>query len=149
MVDIGLISAQLGLSSAKPLKTEAAVLVNKGGLAEQFVGQQLRSAQASVADPQLFYWQRTGGRLGEIDYVLQHGNAIVPVEVKSGAAGRMKSLHQFMAEKSLSLAVRLDANPPTVEDLDIKTTLGQSVKYRLLSVPLYLAERVGELIDGI
>lgn len=149
MVDVGLISAQLGLSSAKFLKTEEMVLANKGGLAEQFVGQQLRAAQTTTTDPQLFYWQRTGGRLGEIDYILQHGNAIVPLEVKSGAAGSMKSLHQFMAEKKLTLAVRLNANPPTVENLDIKTTLGQAVKYRLLSIPLYLAERVGALIDEI
>lgn len=149
MVDVGLISAQLGLSAAKPLKTEETDLVNKGGLAEQFVGQQLRSAQATAADPQLFYWQRTGGRLGEIDYILQHGNAIVPVEVKSGATGRMKSLHQFMAEKNLRVAVRFDANPITVEDLELKTTLGQPVKYRLLSIPLYLAERLGALMDEI
>ena len=149
MVDVGLISAQLGLSSAKPLKTEKMVFANRGGIAEQFVGQQLRAAQATATDPQLFYWQRTGGRLGEIDYILQHGNTIVPLEVKSGATGRMKSLHQFMAEKNLSLAIRIDANPPTVEDLGIKTTLGQPVKYRLLSIPLYLAERVGTLIDEI
>ena len=149
MLDVGLISAQLGLSSAKPLKTEKMVFANRGSLAEQFVGQQLRAAQATSTDPQLFYWQRTGGRVGEIDYILQHGNAIVPLEVKSGATGRMKSLHQFMAEKNLSLAVRIDATPPTVEDLDIKTTLGQPVKYRLLSIPLYLAERVGALIDEI
>lgn len=87
--------------------------------------------------------------MGEIDYIFQHGNAIVPIEVKSGATGRMKSLHQFMAEKKLRLAIRLDANPPSVEDLDIKTTLGKPVKYRLLSIPLYLAERVGALIDEI
>jgi len=149
MVDVGLISAQLGLSSVKPLKTEKMVFANRGSLAEQFVGQQLRVAQAKATDPQLFYWQRTGGRLGEIDYILQHGNAIIPLEVKSGATGRMKSLHQFMAEKNLSLAVRIDAKPPTVEDLNIKTTLGQPVKYRLLSIPLYLSERVGPLIDGI
>jgi len=36
-----------------------------------------------------------------------------------------------------------------VEDLDIKTTLGLPVKYRLLSIPLYLSERVGALIDAI
>ncbi len=149
MVDVGLISAQLGLASAKQLKMGKMILSNRGGIAEQFVGQQLRAAQATAIDPQLFYWQRTGGRLGEIDYILQHGNAIVPLEVKSGATGRMKSLHQFIAEKNLSLAVRIDANPPTVEDLDIKTTLGLPVKYRLLSIPLYLAERVGALIDAI
>lgn len=149
MLDVGLISAQLGLSSAKPIKAREMDFINKGGLAEQFVGQQLRAAQAVAADPQLFYWQRTGGRLGEIDYIIQHKNIIIPVEVKSGATGRMKSLHQFMAEKKLRLAVRINANTPTVEDLDLKTTSGQPVKYRLLSIPLYLTARVGDLIDEI
>jgi hypothetical protein len=107
----------------------------------------LRSSQSTSSDPQLFYWQRTGGRLGEIDYILQHGGTIVPLEVKSGAAGRMKSLHQFMAEKKLTFAVRLNASPTSVEELDIKTNLGQPVSYRLLSMPLYLAERVGSLIE--
>jgi hypothetical protein len=59
----------------------------------------------------------------------------------------MKSLHQFMAEKKLTHAVRLNANPPTLEDISVRTTLGQPVKYRLLSIPLYLAEYVGPLID--
>jgi predicted AAA+ superfamily ATPase len=147
MVDVGLISGQLGLSSGKRSKTDKMIFSNKGGLAEQFVGQQLRAAQGPAMTPQLFYWQRTGGRLGEIDYIIQHGNTIVPIEVKSGATGGMKSLHQFMAEKKLTLAVRFNANPPTIEDISVKTTLGQPVKYRLLSIPLYLAECVGLLID--
>jgi len=123
------------------------VFSNKGGLAEQFVGQQLRSAQAPSADPLLFYWQRTGGRLGEIDYVIQQRNRIVPVEVKAGPAGTMKSLHQFMAEKSLNLAVRCNLNLPLVEDIRVKTTLGKPVKYRLVSIPIYLAEHILELIS--
>jgi len=52
-----------------------------------------------------------------------------------------------MAEKKLTLAVRLNANPPTIEDISVRTTLGQPVKYRLLSIPLYLSEFVGPLID--
>lgn len=147
MVDIGLISAHLGLSSMKPADLDSILLSNRGGLAEQFVGQQLRSAQTPTMDPQLFYWQRTGGRQGEIDYILQHGNHIVPVEVKSGAAGSMKSLHQFMAGKNLKMAIRLDANPPSVEEMSVKTTQGQFVKYRLLSLPLYLAGSINALLD--
>jgi len=147
MVDIGLISAHLGLSSVKPADLDSMLLSNRGGLAEQFVGQQLRAAQTPAMDPQLFYWQRTGGRQGEIDYIIQHGKHIVPVEVKSGAAGSMKSLHQFMAEKNLEMAVRLDTNPPSVEEMNVKTTLGQSVTYRLLSLPLYLAGNVSALLD--
>ncbi|MBN1906703.1 MAG: ATP-binding protein [Deltaproteobacteria bacterium] len=149
MLDVGLISAQLGLSSVKPTKTKELIFTNKGGIAEQFVGQQLRSVQAVSTDPQLFYWQRTGGRLGEIDYIIQHADKIIPVEVKSGTAGGMKSLHQFMAEKKLELAVRIDSNTPRVEDVDLKTTSGQPVKYRLLSIPLYFTGRVSELIDEI
>jgi len=147
MVDVGLISAQLGLLSVKRPKSDKMIFSNKGGIAEQFVGQQLRAAQGPTMAPQLFYWQRTGGRLGEIDYIIQHGNHIVPIEVKSGATGGMKSLHQFMAEKNLKFAVRLNANPPSIEDISVKTTLGQPVKYCLLSIPLYLAENVGALID--
>ena len=147
MVDIGLISVQLGLSSIKHSESKNIIFSNKGGLAEQFAGQQLRAAQAPLTDPQLFYWQRTGGRLGEIDYIIQHGNRVVPVEIKSGASGSMKSLHQFMAEKHLDFAVRCNTNLPSVENLKVKTTLGQPVAYRLLSIPIYMTERLGELIE--
>jgi Holliday junction resolvase-like predicted endonuclease len=135
MVDVGLISAQLGLFAEKKSRMEKLVSENKGGIAEQFVGQHLRSAQCPQMEPQLYYWQRTGGRLGEIDYIIQHKSAIIPVEVKSGASGSMKSLHQFMAEKNLNLAVRFDSNQPSFEEMNVKTTLGQPARFRLLSLP--------------
>jgi uncharacterized protein len=147
MVDVGLISAQLGLSAEKKPRLEKLFSANKGGIAEQFVGQHLRSSQSPLMEPKLYYWQRTGGRLGEIDYIIQHGSSIIPVEVKSGASGSMKSLHQFMAEKNLNLAVRFDANQPSVEEMNVRTTLGIPVQYQLLSLPLYLAERLGAFID--
>ncbi len=146
MVDIGLASAMLGLSSMRRSALKKAVFSNKGGLAEQFAGQQLRASQTPADDPQLYYWQRTGGRLGEIDYIIQHENRIVPVEVKSGPSGAMKSLHQFMAEKKLDLAVRLDLNPPSVENIKVKTTTGDPAAYRLVSLPIYLAQNISELI---
>ncbi len=149
MLDIGLVSAQLGLSSARASEVKNRILSNKGGLAEQFVGQQLRAAQSTLTDPKLFYWQRTGGRSGEIDYVIQHGSRVVPVEVKSGKAGSMKSLHHFMAEKGHDLAVRCDINPPSVEDINVKTTVGTPASYRLLSIPVYLIERISDFIDQV
>ncbi len=147
MLDIGLISVQLGLSSIKHSEAKNIIFSNKGGLAEQFVGQQLCACQTPLESPQLFYWQRTGGRLGEIDYVTQHGNRVVPVEVKSGSAGSMKSLHQFMAEKRLNFAVRFNINQPSLENIRVKTTLAKPVSYRLLSLPVYLTERLDELIE--
>jgi hypothetical protein len=147
MVDIGLISVQLGFSSTRRREATNLILSNKGGLAEQFVGQQLRALQSPLVEASLFYWQRTGGRQGEIDYLLQYGDQLVPLEVKSGPAGSMKSLHQFMAEKSLDFAVRCNFNLPTLENISLKTTLGQSVSYRLLSIPVYLTQCLDRLME--
>ena len=59
----------------------------------------------------------------------------------------MKSLHQFMADKKLSLAVRLNANLPSKEKIDVKTTQGDPISYTLLSIPLYLAQHITRLIS--
>jgi len=149
LLDIGLISVQLGLASIKHAEAKNIFFSKKGGMAEQFVGQQLRTCRTPLESPQLFYWQRTGGRLGEIDFVIQHGNRVVPVEVKSGSAGSLKSLHQFMAEKRLDLAVRFNISQPSVENIQVKTTLGKPVSYRLLSLPIYLTERLDDLISSV
>lgn len=99
----------------------------------------------------LFHWRREGGRAGEIDYLLELDGRILPVEVKMGAAGSMKSLHQFMHDKRLPLAIRLDRNPPSLQSLEVSTTQGQPVRYQLLNLPHYLcgfAWRIaGDLFD--
>ena len=146
-VDIGICSAQLGLSRLALRDLDQTVWANRGGLAEQFVGQHLRCLFPAWDEPRLFYWQRTGGRQGEIDYVLQHGRHIIPVEVKAGSGGAMKSLHAFMHNKQLRLAARLDTNPPSTQEVNVKTTAGEPVSYRLVSLPLYMAEALPVCID--
>jgi hypothetical protein len=131
---------QLGLSALELRDLDRVVWANRGGLAEQFVGQHLRCLFRPFEEPRLFYWQRTGGRLGEVDYLIQQGPLIVPIEVKAGAAGSMKSLHAFMHGKRLSLAVRFDTNTPSVQDMAVRTTTGDLVKYKLRSLPLYMVE---------
>jgi len=143
--------ALLGTPAGSTFPTWASLAPQvRGQLTEQVVGQQLRMVQARPGhEPRLFYWQREGGRAGEIDFVLQCGARIVPVELKAGAAGAMKSLHQFMFDKGLSLAVRLDTNPPSLQSMELATTKGQAVRYRLLNLPHYLTWRLGELIDQL
>lgn len=105
---------------------------------EQIAGQQLRQLGPSGGDgPDLFYWQREGGRPGEVDYLLQIDGKIVPVKLKAGVAGSMKSLHQFMYDKKLTYALRFDQNPPSRFDVSVKTTQGNPVRYRLKSLPCY------------
>jgi len=93
--------------------------------------------------------RRENGRTGEIDLVLECGGLIVPVETKSGTAGAMKSLHQFMHDKALHLAVRFDRNPPSFQSVQVKTTLGHPVDYQLLNLPHYLAWRTPALVTRL
>jgi len=55
----------------------------------------------------LYYWQREKkGSQAEVDYVIELGNKIVPIEVKSGIKGKMQSLRIFMEEKGSKFGVR-------------------------------------------
>jgi hypothetical protein len=118
-------------------------------ISEQMAAQQLRHLDAGGAEePGLFYWQREGGRPGEIDFLDAVGGRIIPIELKSGAAGSMKSLHQFMHDKGLHLAVRCDANPPGDMQVDVATAQGDPARYRLISLPLYLLWNLPAIVQG-
>jgi len=74
------------------------------------------------------------------------------VKVKAGAAGSLRSLHQFMAAYGGPLAVRFDINPPSVQQVRqiVVTPDGRKeVSYRLLSLPLYLAQYCGGMVRGL
>ncbi len=147
MADIGISTVQLGLSRLDLRNLNQVVWAHKGGMAEQFVGQHLRCLFSPWEEPRLFYWQRTAGRQAELDFIIQHGTQIIPIEVKAGSSGSMKSLHAFMHSKRLPLAIRLDTNPPSVQDMDVQTTTGDPVRYRLVSLPLYMTETLPSAID--
>ena len=151
LLDVGLFHALADTPAAEqfPAWSDLAPAV-RGQLAEQLVGQSLLTGGDPTGDgPRLFYWQREGGRPGEIDFLLQAGGRIVPIELKSGASGAMKSLHQFMFDKKLRFAVRIDENPPSLATIDVATTQGDPVRYRLLGLPIYLAWRANEAAAGV
>ena len=150
LLDVGLLHALWNTPALTefPKQSELSAKV-RSAVDEQILGQQLRSIvdDASI-EPQLYYWQREGGNPGEIDYLIQHKGQVIPIEAKSGKAGSMKSLHQFMHDKKLELAVRCDANPPSLQNVSVKTTKGQSVQYRMLNIPPFLVHRLPELLDA-
>jgi len=78
------------------------------------------------------------GSDAEIDYLLQHHNQVVPIEVKAGSTGTLKSLHMFMKAKELSTAVRIYSGLPTISQMNVKDNQGDEIKYQLRSMPFYL-----------
>ena len=124
-------------------------MINSGGMAEQLAGQLLRSVTPGYVPPLLYYWQRgKKGSEAEIDYVIQHEHQIIPIEVKAGTTGSLKSLHQFMKEKRKMLAVRINSDVPSLASIDLKDSLGSSIQYTLLSLPFYLLSQIHRLINS-
>ena len=149
-LDVGLMNAVYGLPWEALAGGSADALVNAGAVAEQFVGQHLQHLLAERVNRELTYWLREGrSNNAEVDYVAEFDGRIVPIEVKANRAGALKSLHQFVAEKQVPLAVRFDAQPPSLQTVDAGIPGGQSVRYRLLSLPLYLIERLPEILRAV
>jgi len=147
-LDSGLVCGALGLTLQRVSDLADLVLVNEGGLAEQSVGQVLRAALPHFAERALHFWSSDQkGAVAEVDYLVQHGSRIIPVEVKAGTTGTLKSLHHFMAIRHLDLAVRVNADGPSATNINVKTTEGVPVQYRLLSIPFYLAGQLQRLLD--
>lgn len=122
-------------------------MVNNG-IAEQVVGQLLRTIGPPYIEPALYCWHREEtSSSAEIDYVIQHGNRIVPIEVKAGATGSLKSLHVFMGLKKLSLAMRINSDHPSKTNVDVKDSFGKSVNYTLISIPFYLVGQIHRLLS--
>jgi predicted AAA+ superfamily ATPase len=92
-LDIGLLSNLYGFSSDKTIDKKTFTSAYKGKMAEQFVGQELRIKN----DGKLYYWSREArGSSAETDYLIEKEGKIVPIEVKSGKSGSLKSLHLLL-----------------------------------------------------
>lgn len=147
-LDVGLCSAALGLTIGQLAKVDEVVLINKGGLAEQVVGQLLRTVNFPFIEPELFYWLREEkGATAEIDYVIQYGNNVFPIEVKAGSSGSLKSLHLFMGQKKLSIAFRVNSDFPSKTIVEVKDQIGNQVKYTLYSLPFYLIGQINRILS--
>lgn len=147
-LDSGLVCAALGLNLRRAADLTGLTLVNEGGLAEQVAGQALRAALPHFYDRALYFWcSEQKGASAEVDYLIQHGTSVVPLEVKAGTTGALKSLHHFVALRGLPLAVRVNADRPSITEIAVKTTAGVPARYRLLSVPFYLVGQLPRLLD--
>jgi predicted AAA+ superfamily ATPase len=105
--DTGVMQRFAGLDISAILLGETLEQVNKGSIADLFAGLEIVKSSPNNHPAQLYYWQREQrGSQAEVDYIVQTGSQIVPVEVKAGTRGAMQSLHLFMAEKNSARGIR-------------------------------------------
>ncbi len=146
-MDVGLMCAALRLD-VLDLGKEDLTLINDGALAEQFVGQHLLFSGPRYEAPSLYYWAREArSAAAEIDYLLTVGQRIVPVEIKTGTTGSLRSLHQFLQEKRRDFGLRFNSDVPSLLRDSRKLSTGTWVDYSLLSLPLYMAGQAPRLVS--
>jgi predicted AAA+ superfamily ATPase len=121
ILDTGIYQRYLHLNVSDMLNDEQFFQINKGALAELFVGLELLKAAPNNQPEQLYYWQREKqGSNAEVDFVVQQNTQIVPIEVKSGVKGSMQSMYLFLDEKKVKHGIRTSLeNFGKLPDIDI------------------------------
>lgn len=95
MVDIGMMRALNELPASLEYTKNDLLSMYNGSLAEQFTGQEF----ASHGDNNLYYWSREAkSSSAEVDYLITKNGKIHPVEVKGGAAGKLRSMHMILKQ---------------------------------------------------
>ncbi|MFH1197782.1 MAG: AAA family ATPase [bacterium] len=108
LFDTGIFQRILGLDLGDFLLSKKFDAINKGNVAEQFVGLEFIKNSSCYQNPLLYYWHREARNSNaEVDYVISIANEIVPVEVKSGTKGAMQSLFLFLKDKNLQRGIRI------------------------------------------
>jgi uncharacterized protein len=149
-LDIGLMNSMMGMKVSDLAYSNDLTAVHAGALAEQFVEQHLLYSGLPIEDPSLFFWMRCKkGASSELDYLISHKGRVVPVEVKAGKTGRLKSLQIFVADKGLDLALRFNSEPPSLSR-HLTSIPGKPVKpFQLLSLPMYLAGQTRRILEDV
>jgi len=115
----------------------------QGLIIEHLVGQEMLSVSESPRSSLQFWVRDKNTSSAEVDYLLCHNGRVIPVEVKSGPAGRLKSLLLVAEQFQLPFAIRLYAGH--LHMTEEKTPLGHS--FKLLHLPYFLASRIQAYTD--
>jgi predicted AAA+ superfamily ATPase len=145
-MDVGLMCSALHLSLLDLRRADLS-LVNDGAIAEQFIGQHLLYGCAWYETPDLYYWMREAkSAAAEVDYVIAQGQQTVPVEIKAGKTGTLKSLHRFLQEKRRSFGLRFNGDLPSLMRGSTQTPDKTGLEFELLSLPLYMVGQARRLV---
>lgn len=126
------------------LTSDITELVNKGDVAEMIAGLEILRYSTPNIRHELFYWQRMEkNSLAEVDYISTYKQKVLPIEVKAGVQGGMKSLWIFMREKNLTNAVRCSLE--NFGDFEYEDNQADKEKRHILICPLYAISQMSRL----
>ena len=141
-LDTGLINHALGIQ-ADMLAFKDLSKSYKGAIIPHLITQELISLNLMNNKKPNFWIREKNQSTSEVDLVYTYKDKIIPIEIKSGATGTLKSLHQFVERSNHPYAVRMYAGEFNIEEA--KTQVGKP--YLLMNMPYYLGTKIPEYID--
>lgn len=131
-LDLGMLQSALKVDPLLFFR-EDLTLIHSGAIAEQFVGQELIAYANPYDRMQLHFWEREKkDSSAEVDYILSIGEHVIPIEVKAGATGKLRSLQSFLAEKKSPFGVQICSSPPQKSE-------------SIITLPFYLVSQLSRL----
>lgn len=116
----------------------------KGAIIPHIITQEVMSLN-TINNPKPQFWVREKAQSSaEIDLVIQFKNKIIPIEIKSGPTGKLKSLHEFIERTDHTYAIRMYAGAFSIEE---HSTPNQGKKYKLMNLPYYLGTKLPDYIS--
>ncbi|MEZ4828973.1 MAG: AAA family ATPase [Bacteroidia bacterium] len=133
-LDVGLVNYQLGLHQELLMISDLHAS-SRGKLLQQVVNQEIKAQTILPGSKRAFWVREEKGTSSEVDIVYAYKNMLIPVEVKSGASGTLRSLHEYMDRCPHDFAVRIYGGEMKIDELT--TTKGK--RYKLLNLPCFLS----------
>ncbi len=132
-IDVGLLTKSSQLPPSILLQ-ENFFALNRGATMEQLVGQELLAYTPAENLGSLYYWSRDKkGSSAEVDYLVAVDDKVIPVEVKAGSTGRLKSIQVFLQENKYPLGVKISLDP-------------LAIKNNILCLPAYMIQSLPRLV---
>ncbi len=136
ILDTGMLNYFAGIQK-EILGTTDLNKVYQGTMIEHLVGQELLASQYNALSRLNFWVREKATSSAEVDFIWPFEGKLIPIEVKSGTEGKLKSLHLYMDLVSHQMAVRFYAG----EILITEAVTPEGKKYHLLNLPYYLASQ--------
>lgn len=141
-LDTGLVNYVAGMQEELLFTTDSDELWN-GDIAEHIVAQELLGATTTFGEKRLFWVRDARNSQAEVDFVIRYKSHLLPIEVKTGANSKLRSLHLFMEESKENIASRLWNGPMTSDVI----TRSDGRPFTLYNIPLYYAGHLHTLMQ--
>lgn len=141
-IDTGLVNYVAGMQEELLFTTDSDELWN-GDIAEHIVAQELLGATTTFGEKRLFWVRDARNSQAEVDFVIRYKSHLLPIEVKTCANSKLRSLHLFMEESKENIALRLWNGPMTSDVI----TRSDGRPFTLYNIPLYYAGHLHTLMQ--